>query len=161
MYYAIVFFSFIALNSYLSFLRWGLGFAYTPISIPKVDFLIEIEKAIQTLPNIVTNEIRQDCVVTLRRAKPPKCNVPKVDFIAFKNPMKNDDIVIVKVGKGNAVVILDKQDYVTKMLDHLSNGGSYRTLPKTTPISKIIKKVKLAISPPFFLWFHQEASHST
>ena len=57
---------------------------------------------------------------------------------------KNSNIVILKEDKGGAAVILDKEDYWKKMLDHLNNSGSYRKLDKN-PLKKISRSVSLAI----------------
>ncbi|GLJ10132.1 hypothetical protein SUGI_0122750 [Cryptomeria japonica] len=60
-----------------NFLKRGLGFAVALRAIPLVDFLTNIENAVRALPTDVAKEIRQDCAVALRWAKPPKCNIPK------------------------------------------------------------------------------------
>ena len=42
------------------------------------------------------------------------------------NPLE----ITLKANKGSTVVILDKYDYIRKMLDHLHNSGSYKKLNK-------------------------------
>jgi len=46
------------------------------------------------------------------------------EFLSLKSLRDNPDIVILRADKGGIVVILDKSDYVHKMVDHLSNSGS-------------------------------------
>ncbi|GLJ11599.1 hypothetical protein SUGI_0172360 [Cryptomeria japonica] len=67
-----------------NFLKRGLGFAPSPRFIPHVDFLIEIENLVRYLPSNLAEEVRQDCAVALRHAKPPKGNVPSAELRAFK-----------------------------------------------------------------------------
>lgn len=80
----------------------------------------------------------------LRNAKPPKSNISKAEFEALKSLNNNPNVVVLKADKGGGVVILDRDDYKKKMLDHLCNSGSYRKLNKN-PIKKVSKAVALAI----------------
>ncbi|GLJ34134.1 hypothetical protein SUGI_0686260 [Cryptomeria japonica] len=98
-----------------NFLKQGLNFALTPRNIPHIDFLIEIENVVCTLPLDVVEEVRQDCTVALRNAKPPKFNIPKAELLAFNNLMRNNDLIISREEKGNATVIMRKPDYLAKM----------------------------------------------
>ena len=51
---------------------------------------------------------------------------------------------MLKADKGNVAVILDREDYDKKMLDHLSASGSYRRLDRD-PTKKIIAEVTKTI----------------
>jgi len=59
-------------------------------------------------------------------------------------PLENKEIVILKADKGGASIILDKVDYLKKMLDHLCNSGSYKKLINT-PLKRISKNSSLPI----------------
>jgi len=80
--------------------------------------------------------------VVLRNARPPKKSLSKAEFLSLKSLKDNPDIFILKVDKGGAVVILDKPDYIHKMVDHLSSSGSYIKLKKN-PIKSISKEVAI------------------
>ncbi|GLJ28399.1 hypothetical protein SUGI_0558890 [Cryptomeria japonica] len=82
-----------------NFLKRGLNFSLTPRNIPHIDFLIEIENAVRTLPLDIAEEVRQDCAVALRYAKPPKFNIPKAELLAFNNLMHNNDLIISRADK--------------------------------------------------------------
>ncbi len=56
----------------------------------------------------------------------------------------SEDILVLKADKGGATVILKKDDYRRKMLDHLHNSGSYKKLAKN-PLKKISRTVAHAI----------------
>ncbi|XP_059067539.1 uncharacterized protein LOC131044502 [Cryptomeria japonica] len=128
-----------------NFLKRGLNFALTPRSIPHIDFLIEIENVVRTLPLDVAEEVRQDCAVALRYAKPPKFNIPKAELLAFNNLMHNNDLIISRADKGNATVIMSKPDYLAKMEILLSDSSSFKILSRN-PCPKILKAVRSAIS---------------
>lgn len=80
----------------------------------------------------------------MRKAKTPESNLSKEEQRSFKSLWNNDKIVVLKADKGGATVILDKEDYVCKMNEHLS-CGSYKKL-SNNPIPKIMKEVKKTIS---------------
>ena len=65
-------------------------------------------------------------------------------FEALKSLNNNKDIVVLKADKGGATVILNREDYRMKMLDHLENSGSYKKLAKN-PLKKIRRVVAEAI----------------
>ena len=125
-------------------LKKGLNFAVAPRKIPLEEIICAIEDAVTTLPENEANEVRQDCAVILRRATPPKHNINKNEAAALKNMKTNNKIMIMKADKGNATVVMDTHDYLSKMEEHLTKGGSYTKLKKY-PSTKIIKEVKKAI----------------
>ena len=96
------------------------------------------------LPDNVKETIRQDFSIILRKDKPPKRNLSKPAFLTIKTVRDNLEIVILKVEKCGAIVIMDKSDYVSKMVDHLSNSGCYIKL-KNNPLKSMCKDVSLAI----------------
>lgn len=91
-------------------------------------------------PANIKDQIRQDCSITLRKEKPPKSNVNKQEYLALKTLHSNPDIVMLKADKGEASIIMNKSDYIEKMLDHLNNNGCYRKLNKN-PLNNISKNV--------------------
>ena len=82
-------------------------------------------------------------------AKPPKYNIWGLELKAFKNLVRKNEVIITKEDKGNVIVILNKSDYLAKMLDLLADANSYKILSRN-PCSKILKKVKLAVSSSSF-----------
>lgn len=127
-----------------SLLEKGLNFVVALRRIPVHDIICDIEFGIRDLPEASKDIIRQDCAVILRKAKPPKNNLNNLEFEALKALNNNNDIIVLKTDKGGATVILKREDYWNKMLDHLCNSGSYRKLAKN-PLKKISKTVALVI----------------
>ncbi|GLJ52846.1 hypothetical protein SUGI_1125770 [Cryptomeria japonica] len=74
-------------------LKMGFRFVLSPRTILHVDFLIDIENVIRSLSHDLAEEVRQDCVVSLRHAKPSRCNVLKVELLAFNNLLKNKKLI--------------------------------------------------------------------
>ena len=130
--------------SVFSLLSKGLNFTLAPRSIPVDDIICDMKYRIRDLPDNIKDTIMQDCAVVLRKAKPPRKNLNNEEFSALKSLNQNEDIVVLKVDKGGATVILNKDDYHKKMLDHLHNSGSYKKLPKN-PLKKISRTMALAI----------------
>ena len=56
-------------------------------------------------------------------------NIPQIlskeEFIALQNLSKNKDLIIQKSDKGNSVVIVQRQDYLKKMNDILSDQKKF------------------------------------
>lgn len=82
--------------------------------------------------------------LSLERKSPPNNNINKPKFDALKSLSNNKNIVVLKAYKRGAVVILDKDDYRWKMLDHLHNSGCCKKVNKD-PVKKISKSVALSI----------------
>jgi hypothetical protein len=98
----------------LSVLRKGLKFALATRSISVDIILCNIKDIIQPLANEDKESIRQDCVVILRRSKPPKSNINKKEHIVLKNLRSNTKLVILRVDKGGDTVIMNHDDYNRK-----------------------------------------------
>ena len=52
-------------------------------------------------------------------------NLSKEEFTALQNLSKNKDLIIQKSDKGNSVVIVQRQDYLQKMNDVLSDQKKF------------------------------------
>ena len=64
------------------------------------------------MPENISEEIRQECAVIIKRAKPPKLNISRSELTALRELKINRNIKIVKVEKGNSTVLMDSKDYV-------------------------------------------------
>jgi len=63
------------------------------------------------------------------------------EFIKCKKFFKNnDDILVTKADKGQVTVIMDRIDYVNKMVEILNDDSTYRII-KNNPLSKITTKL--------------------
>jgi hypothetical protein len=87
--------------------------------------------------------LRKECGRILRRSNPPKPNLTKEQFTSIHSLNDNPSILILKVDKGNATIIMNTVDYDAKMLDLLSSS-TYKELHKN-PINTITKLVTKSI----------------
>ena len=76
--------------------------------------------------------------LTLQNSKPPKDNLSKDERKALKELQSDTSIVILPADKGRSTVILNREDYLEKCMDHINNGP-YQILKKD-PTTKIKTK---------------------
>ncbi|XP_046406218.1 uncharacterized protein LOC124171124 [Ischnura elegans] len=99
----------------------GLNFAITPRDIPRETIITEVESGIRKLPKTVADEVREDVTRVLRSAKPPKSNITPKERAALKALREDGSIVVLPADKGNATVLMKKEDYNRKMEELLSD----------------------------------------
>ena len=73
-----------------------MNFAIVPRKIPFEELICNIEYAIKNLSHDCAEEIRQDCVIMLRKEKPPKSNISKEERAALIHFKKNKSIKMLK-----------------------------------------------------------------
>ena len=143
-------------------LRNGLKFIPTAPKIDEVELFSRLEALVGTLYYIRKNppELSDLAASLSRDAKnsierfyndKPAHNLPKNVNVALKALAKNKQLVISKPDKGNGVVLLNKEDYITKMgvvlgdntkFKALSNVDLYKsTLGFETKIRLILRKM--------------------
>lgn len=83
-----------------------------------------IESSVSTLRKIVTKEIRIESQKILRSTKPHRFNIAKCENLALQGVRRNSETFILPAGNGNAMVVLDSEDYSFK-IDTLLKNGSY------------------------------------
>ncbi|KAK9707917.1 Bromodomain extra-terminal - transcription regulation [Popillia japonica] len=80
----------------------GFNFAISPAHIPVESVICGVESSIQGMNENTAEEIRQDVVAVLRKAKPPKRNISRDEYLALKDLRSNNNIIILPADKGNA-----------------------------------------------------------
>ena len=124
-------------------LRKGAGFAITPKHIPYDDYIIETEKIGSKLDKGQADALRAEVTDVLIQAKPPKSNMTKEELKALKELKKDKNIVFLKADKGKCIVVMNKDEYIKKMEEKLSDKTIYKMLDKdpTNQIKAEIVKV--------------------
>ena len=79
----------------------------------------------------------------LQNAKKPRPNLGKEQREALRKLKEDDSIVILPADKGNAIVVMNKEDYDKKMKAIL-DGGDYAVL-RTNPTTKLDKKLNVML----------------
>ena len=118
-----------------------LNFVPTPKKVPIMDHIAGVEAALQRtkLPQDTSEEIRAKVCCLFRNTPKPKPNLSTSQAEAIKSLRKRDDIVILKADKGNATVLLDKEDYHQKCCE-LLQPPTYLPLPRN-PTSRVERRV--------------------
>ena len=110
-----------------------------------------MECAANELPEERALEFRAEVKKCLQNAKKPRPNLSREQREALKKLREDDSIVILPADKGNATVVMNREDYDRKMADIL-DGGDYAVV-KTNPIPKLEKKVNELLKE---LWVKEE-----
>ena len=76
--------------SSLKLLEKGLNFVIAPKNILVEDIICSLEESIKHLPENEAEEVRRNCALTLRRAKPPKPNITNEEYMDLKELGKNE-----------------------------------------------------------------------
>ena len=74
-------------------------------------------------------ELRADINALLRKARAPKPNLTKEERIGLLQLKKDKDKVVLTADKGVAMVVMDKQEYISKA-EGLLSQPTYRTIPR-------------------------------
>ena len=122
----------------------GLNFSITSKTLPNKDIMATIEDAVKDLEKEEADMICAKVSITLQNSK-PKDNLSKDKCKALKELQSDTSIVILPAGKGRSTVILNREDYLEKYMDHINNGP-YQLLKKdpTNKIkSKTLKQLKV------------------
>ena len=116
----------------------GLNFSITFKTLINKDIIPTVEDAVKDLEKEEADTIRGKVRLTLQNSKPPKDNLSKDEYKAFKELQSDTSIVTLSADKGRFRVILNREDYLEKCIDHINNG-SYQLLKKD-PTTKIETK---------------------
>ena len=107
----------------------GLNFSITFKTLSNKDIIATTEDAVKDLEKEEADTIRAKVSLTLQNSKPPKDNLSKDERKALKELQSDTSIVILPADKGKSTIILNREDYLGKCMDHINNG-SYPLLKK-------------------------------
>ena len=114
----------------------GLNFCLPPKQLKYADYLVHFELFYRDICNleILSNEdldfvktkTKETALSSFRQYnKNPQQNLSKEELTALTNLSKNKDIIIQKSDKGNSVVIVDKDTYIKRMENLLSDQRKF------------------------------------
>ena len=130
-----------------SVLAKGPNFAVSPKHPPNLEYITAIEAACTKLSQQDAEELRANVSWVLRASHLPKPNLTKVQSTALKELKKDRDCIVLTADRGVTMVIMDRQDYISKA-DTLVNQNTYRSIPQDptntikNKIINILKRVK-------------------
>ena len=117
----------------------------TSKTLANKDMIATIEDAVKDLEKEQADTIRAKVSLTLQNSKLPQDNLSRNERKALKGLQSDTSIVILPVDKGRSIVILNREAYFEKCMDHINNGP-YQLLKKdpTTKIkTKTLKQLKV------------------
>ena len=100
-----------------------------------MDFITAVQSTCSKLKEEDAMELRSDINALLRKAKVPKPNLTRQESIGPAQLKKDKDRVILTADKGVAMVVMDREEYVTKAQELLAQPP-YRLIPRD-PTDKI------------------------
>jgi len=128
-----------------SLLQKALNYAVAPRAPPIEEILASIEKAVPALPVEQAEEARHESVRIIKTTATTKTNLTKNEMAALRS-LKTTQLTILPADKGNATVMLNSNDYITKMTNLLGDSA-YRKLNKDPTESIERKTIKLLKKP--------------
>ena len=145
-------------------LRLGLNFVPFPTKLPLVDTISVVEEGAQQLKEEDAEDLRGRVCGVLRHAKPPKDNLTKEQKKALKELRSLEDEVILPADKGNATVMMTRENYDTKLRGMLETA-TYRQLKKDLTaaqkrglMSRLGKLKEGEISESLYRWLRLSGS---
>ena len=119
-------------------LTHGPNFAITPRCPPIGEYIAAVEQTCQNLAQVEADELRAKVKADLKKIQPPKSNITKEEQKALKE-LKDTNRVILTADKGTCLVVMDKEEYISKAQELLKKE-TYRIIPED-PTNK--QKIKL------------------
>ena len=123
----------------------GLNFSITSKTLPYKDIIATVEDAVNGLQKEEADTVRAKVSLTLQNSKPTKDNLSKDESRALKELRSDTSIVILPADKGRSTVILNREDYLEKCMNHINNGP-HQLLnkdPATKIKTKTLKQIKV------------------
>jgi hypothetical protein len=102
--------------------------------------------------------LRSEVVKAIKNAKPPKSNITKSEKLAIKSLGEDKSILILPADKGCATVILNKDEYVTKMEALVMDTNTYKPIKKdpTEKFRSKLVKILLTFKSELPTWFYKQ-----
>ena len=130
-----------------SVLAKGPNFVVSPMHPPNLQYITAIGAACTKLSQQDAEELRANIYWVLRVSHAPKPNLAKAQNLAIREHKKDRDHIVLTADKGVAMVIMDRQDYISKA-NNLLSQNTYRSIQwdptntiKNSQIN-ILKRVK-------------------
>ena len=123
-------------NAEKELLAKGLDFCLAPKQLNYADYLVHFELFYRNIRNLevlsnedldfVKTKTKETALSSFRQYnKSPQQNLSKEELAALASLSKNKDIVIQKSDKGNSIVIVDKETYIKRMNNLLSDQRKF------------------------------------
>lgn len=109
-------------NEEMDLLNKGLNFAIPSRSLPIKDLIVDLETNIKKLSPARKEVIREISRETLKKDQHNRADGPQSKYDNVLKSLKEKNVAYIKADKSNAVVILDKEEYDSRMLNLITTG---------------------------------------
>ncbi|XP_071501364.1 uncharacterized protein [Diadema antillarum] len=127
-------------------LSLGLNFAVAPKQVNRKDFIQRIEPGLKHLSRSQADSVRIQITQALTSVNPTRPNLTTAEKSGISSLKEDNSIHILKADKGNATVVMDKEDYETKV-HTLLDTDTYKKLPRD-PTPALERRVNDKIHKP-------------
>ena len=131
----------------MKLLSHGPNYAMVPKNPLIMEYIAAIEKACTSLQPGKAEELRGEVKANTKKMQPPKYNLTKEEHKALEKLKKDKTRMILTADKGVSIVVLDKEEYIKKA-DELLSQPSYKKI-STHPTNRyknklitLLKKIK-------------------
>ena len=107
----------------------GLNVSITSKTLLNKGIITTIEDTVKDLEKEETDIICAKISLTNQNSKPPTANLSKNEPKPLKKLQSDTSIAILPAGKGRSAVILNREDYLEKCMNHI-NTGPYQLLKR-------------------------------
>ena len=91
---------------------------------------MNVESGLREVPQKAADEARTRIVSLLRKAQPPPSNITREEGQAIRTLKNDPELIILPADKGNATVILDRDEYGKKIESMLDGQITYEKIKK-------------------------------
>ena len=131
----------------MKLLSHGPNYAVVPKNPPIMEYIATIEKACTSLQPGKAEELRGEVKANIKKMQPPKQNLTKEEHKALEELKEDKTRMILTADKGVSIVVLDREEYIKKA-DELLSQSSYKKI-STDPTNRyksklitLLKKIK-------------------
>ncbi|KFD48300.1 hypothetical protein M514_10792 [Trichuris suis] len=123
----------------------GLNFIPTPKKVSFADLIARVEQSLINVEPNKADQIRGAISSILTRTKyTPKKNLSLMEMKILEDLKKDNNIIITRADKGNAVVILNGEMYINNV-KQLLDTASHKSI-QVDPTDNVRKKLKTKLS---------------
>ena len=120
-------------NIQLNVLSKGLKYVPTPSSLNVTDIITNSEKSLYNAPTIIKQAaIAEISTFVTKWKKPSHNNLTNEERKALKQIKSNPTITVVNADKGGKVVVMNRDEYVSKIEEQLTNPNVYESVKDST-----------------------------
>ena len=110
------------------------NYALVPKNPPIMEYIAAIEKACTSLQPGKAEELRGEVKANIKKMQFPKQNLTKEEHKALEELKKDKTRMILTADKGVSIVVLDREEYIKKA-DELLSQSSYKKI-STDPTNR-------------------------